>query len=133
MELIGQINLLLVIFTNKKKKIRDLYSFCLKTSNWHGFQNICDKWILFDDLQVNDAVTHASDDKNVTTRCRQGKHSLVLAEEVGIKCIYCSLIEVEIRYVSPPMVSIARLYSTNCVANLCLFLTLNELACLLDF
>ena len=39
---------------------------------------------------------------NLETLC---KHDLILDEQMGIKCRFCSFIKLEIRYVLPPMVS----------------------------
>ena len=61
---------------------------------------------LSSDLQVNDEETNEEEyGENFATNCRQGKHEFILDEEIGIKCINCSFLKVEIRFVLPPMVS----------------------------
>lgn len=39
--------------------------------------------------------------------CCQGKHTLILDEEIGIKCTCCSFVRLEIDSVFPPVVSTA--------------------------
>lgn len=43
---------------------------------------------------------------DVATLCRQGKHQLVLVEEIGLKCTCCSLVQVEIKDIMPSFVSL---------------------------
>ena len=43
--------------------------------------------------------------QNGDVSCSNGKHDFVLDEEVGLKCRYCSYVSVEIRDVSPTMVT----------------------------
>ncbi|XVE80240.1 hypothetical protein DITRI_Ditri14bG0123800 [Diplodiscus trichospermus] len=35
--------------------------------------------------------------------CRQGKHQLMLDEETGMKCKFCSFVQLEIKYITPPL------------------------------
>ncbi|KAF6163400.1 hypothetical protein GIB67_029249 [Kingdonia uniflora] len=38
------------------------------------------------------------------TLCHRGKHLLILDEEIGIKCSFCSFVKLEIKYVQPPLI-----------------------------
>ncbi|XP_052193743.1 SNF2 domain-containing protein CLASSY 3-like [Diospyros lotus] len=40
-------------------------------------------------------------ERNQTTPFCHGKHNFILDEEIGIKCSYCSIVELEIKYVTP--------------------------------
>ena len=67
---------------------------------WVAFKRIT---LLSDDLQVEDEETNEVENgANLETLC---KHDLILDEQMGIKCRFCSFIKLEIRYVLPPMVS----------------------------
>ncbi|OMO77484.1 SNF2-related protein [Corchorus olitorius] len=37
--------------------------------------------------------------------CQHGNHQLILDEEIGMKCRYCSYVELEIRYIVPPFLT----------------------------
>ncbi|KAK9273366.1 hypothetical protein L1049_018175 [Liquidambar formosana] len=53
---------------------------------------------------VDDEETNASGTAiNQATRCTRGKHQLILDEQIGIKCLCCSFVNLEIKYVTPPM------------------------------
>ncbi|XVF37304.1 hypothetical protein REPUB_Repub19eG0134600 [Reevesia pubescens] len=39
------------------------------------------------------------------TLCRQGNHQLVLDEEIGMKCKFCSFVQLEIKYIVPPFLT----------------------------
>ena len=67
---------------------------------WVAFKRIT---LLSDDLQVEDEeMNEVENGANLETLC---KHDLILDEQMGIKCRFCSFIKLEIRYVLPPMVS----------------------------
>ncbi|KAF6167400.1 hypothetical protein GIB67_004518 [Kingdonia uniflora] len=38
------------------------------------------------------------------TLCHRGKHLLILDEEIGIKCSFCSFVKPDIKYVQPPLI-----------------------------
>lgn len=40
-----------------------------------------------------------------TTPCSRGKHEFIIDDQIGIRCKYCSLVNLEIRFVLPSMVS----------------------------
>uniref|UniRef100_A0ACD5U301 Uncharacterized protein n=1 Tax=Avena sativa TaxID=4498 RepID=A0ACD5U301_AVESA len=40
-----------------------------------------------------------------STPCSRGKHEFILDDQIGIRCKYCSLVNLEIRYVLPSVVS----------------------------
>ncbi|XP_027362629.1 SNF2 domain-containing protein CLASSY 3-like [Abrus precatorius] len=42
------------------------------------------------------------DEVNTLTLCRQGKHHLILNEEIGLVCAYCLHVDLEIKYIVPP-------------------------------
>ncbi|XVF24407.1 hypothetical protein REPUB_Repub13aG0125200 [Reevesia pubescens] len=39
------------------------------------------------------------------TLCRQGNHELILEEEIGMICKFCSFVQLEIRYIAPPFMT----------------------------
>ncbi|XWS23305.1 hypothetical protein CRYUN_Cryun28dG0000600 [Craigia yunnanensis] len=39
------------------------------------------------------------------TLCHQGNHQLMLDEEIGMKCKFCSFVQLEIKYISPPFMT----------------------------
>ena len=54
-------------------------------------------------------------DQNEDVSCSNGKHDFVLDEEIGLKCRYCSYVSVEMKDVSPAMVTFIVLVNhTNC-------------------
>ncbi|XP_061343921.1 SNF2 domain-containing protein CLASSY 3-like [Gastrolobium bilobum] len=58
--------------------------------------------------QVQDNIDFDHDqyplDKVTTaTLCRQGKHHLILNEEIGLLCAYCPHVQLEIKYILPPL------------------------------
>ncbi|KAK7309080.1 hypothetical protein RJT34_05539 [Clitoria ternatea] len=56
--------------------------------------------------QVPDDIDsdHDQNTAEVTTatRCRQGKHHLILDEQIGLICAYCLHVDLEIKYITPP-------------------------------
>lgn len=54
-----------------------------------------------DYLQVD---TEEADDSGTEDLCSKGNHHFTLNEEIGIQCIRCSLVKVEIKYNMPPLV-----------------------------
>ncbi|CAK7356242.1 unnamed protein product [Dovyalis caffra] len=63
--------------------------------------------LFYVDQQDEDAADISSEvEADTATLCYQGKHLLVLHEEIGLKCKHCSIVDQEIRYCVPP-------FSTN--------------------
>ncbi|KAL5995054.1 hypothetical protein ACLOJK_025112 [Asimina triloba] len=54
------------------------------------------------DNEVRNAPEFERDQFNF---CRRGEHQFILDEEIGIKCILCPFIKLEIRYILPPMIN----------------------------
>ncbi|KAL1190526.1 SNF2 domain-containing protein CLASSY 4 [Cardamine amara subsp. amara] len=61
---------------------------------------------LWEDMALalsSEGVNSSTRAKNEDRSCSKGKHDFVLDEEIGLKCLYCSHVAVEIRDVSPAM------------------------------
>ncbi|XP_039041856.1 SNF2 domain-containing protein CLASSY 3-like [Hibiscus syriacus] len=50
-------------------------------------------------------VSESEHDRTTLSRCRQGDHNLVLDEEVGMKCKFCSFLLLDIKDMSPPFMA----------------------------
>ena len=71
---------------------------CVCVCVW-GYQQVED-----DEGQTpEDGVTRAS-------LCLQGKHHLVLEDDIGLYCKFCSHVELEIKYIVAPFVSLSILH-----------------------
>ncbi|KAK4538857.1 hypothetical protein RGQ29_032309 [Quercus rubra] len=55
-------------------------------------------------LKLDEEMNEVENGANLETLC---KHDLILDEQMGIKCRFCSFIKLEIRYVLPPMAKFA--------------------------
>ncbi|GMI85084.1 hypothetical protein HRI_002177700 [Hibiscus trionum] len=53
-------------------------------------------------VEIEDAANVSEFNRDRASLCREGEHELVLDEEIGIKCKFCSFLELEIKYVSSP-------------------------------
>ncbi|WRX29998.1 SNF2 [Theobroma cacao] len=42
---------------------------------------------------------------DTATLCRQGHHHIILDEEIGLKCKFCSFVQLEIKYIVPPFMT----------------------------
>ncbi|XP_022720185.1 SNF2 domain-containing protein CLASSY 3-like [Durio zibethinus] len=55
-------------------------------------------------VEIEDAdISDVKHDK--ATLCSLGNHQLVLDEEIGMKCKFCSFVQLEIKYISPPLMT----------------------------
>ncbi|XP_038998318.1 SNF2 domain-containing protein CLASSY 3-like [Hibiscus syriacus] len=52
---------------------------------------------------TEDAANVCGVKRDRSSLCRQGDHKLVLDEEIGIKCKFCSFLELEIKYIASPL------------------------------
>ncbi|KAL4332365.1 hypothetical protein GQ457_07G021620 [Hibiscus cannabinus] len=50
-------------------------------------------------------ISKFEDDSTTVSRCHRGDHHVVLDEEIGMKCKFCSFILLEIKYISPPFLT----------------------------
>ena len=53
----------------------------------------------------NDDADISEVEHDRATLCRQGNHQLMLDEEIGMKCKFCSFVQLEIKYISPPFMT----------------------------
>lgn len=62
---------------------------------------------LFDvDQQVDDEDALPSENcVDRATLCHLGNHELILDEQVGLRCAFCSYVKMEIKYILPSFVS----------------------------
>ncbi|XVF00298.1 hypothetical protein REPUB_Repub03eG0272700 [Reevesia pubescens] len=56
-------------------------------------------------LVENDVADISEVKHDRATLCRQGNHQVVLDEEVGMICKFCSFVQLEIRYIAPPFMT----------------------------
>ncbi|KAK8545913.1 hypothetical protein V6N13_067158 [Hibiscus sabdariffa] len=53
-------------------------------------------------VEIEDAANVSEVKRDRASLCRRGDHELVLDEEIGIICKFCSFVELEIKYVASP-------------------------------
>ncbi|KAE8679246.1 putative Actin-binding LIM protein 1 [Hibiscus syriacus] len=53
-------------------------------------------------VETEDATNVSEVKRDRSSLCRQGDHELVLDEEIGRKCKFCSFLELEIKYITSP-------------------------------
>lgn len=55
-------------------------------------------------VEVEDTLP-PEDDIYGATLCHLGNHQLILDEQVGLRCAFCSYVKLEIKYILPTFVS----------------------------
>lgn len=74
--------------------------------NTHFFCT-CYEWYYncFDVMQVQSEATIVPDaESDPAAFCSKGKHQCILDEEIGIRCKFCSFVDLEIKHILPPLV-----------------------------
>lgn len=61
--------------------------------------------IFFSNMQVDEYINSAAKNDDSTVCCQKGKHFLILDEQIGLMCKYCSFVHLERKYILPPFVS----------------------------
>ncbi|XP_059654283.1 SNF2 domain-containing protein CLASSY 4-like [Cornus florida] len=78
-----------------EKMVDNLFAemdFALKSEEMGSFEH-----------EVNDKTNVPEAETNQTILCQLGKHNLVLDEQIGIRCLHCSYVDLESKYVLPPL------------------------------
>ncbi|CAN6342148.1 unnamed protein product [Urochloa humidicola] len=57
------------------------------------------------DDEVQEEGNQLDFDLAPVTPCSRGKHEFIIDDQIGIRCKYCSLVNLEIRFMFPPLVS----------------------------
>lgn len=66
-------------------------------------------------MQVNNDDTVCPAETNPKTLCSRGMHQFRLDEEIGLICMHCSHVELEIKYILPSFVSCKDLSLIYCL------------------
>ncbi|KAL5991239.1 hypothetical protein ACLOJK_012146 [Asimina triloba] len=93
--------------TREEKMLDELWAeFDLAMNSWDlGSFNPPEARLTAVGIVINDEKQNAAAvETDRFNFCCKGKHQLVLDEEIGIKCILCPFVKLEIKYILPPMV-----------------------------